>query len=122
MKKVQIIILVLSLFFVSCSTDSANDGFFENPDWIQGTWEKKDTGEILTFTKGDIIYNNLYSFTEQTMRLGFTSIQIVEKTSGTYVVEYYHQKGILPVRYSFKKKSGREIELKGGLSGNYIKQ
>lgn len=122
MKKMKLIILLLPLLLISCSSDDDNNGVFSTPSWIQGTWKGNTTNETLTFTKGDIKYNNSYSFGDQSRKSNFLGVQVIANTDSTYIIDYYQEKGTVPIRFTFIKKSIIQMESRGHLPGSFTKQ
>lgn len=122
MKKLIFVISVIIL--VSCSSNNDDNGVFYPPSWIQGSWKDNASGDVLLFTKRDIIYttnNGEVSLSKQSYKFTNSTVQVISSTSDSYILDYIEIKGGVPLRFNFFKTGDSKMESKGYLRGNFIK-
>ncbi|WP_428231130.1 hypothetical protein [Flavobacterium sp.] len=123
MKKLIFVISVIIL--VSCSSNNDDTGVFYPPSWIQGKWKDNVSGDVLVFSKRDILYttsNGEVSLSKQSYKFTNSTIQVISRTSDSYILDYIEIKGGVPLRFNFLKTADTKMESKGYLRGNFIKQ
>jgi hypothetical protein len=122
------LLVVFSLVIItSCSSNDAESGYYYPPSWIQGTWKESSSGDLLKFSKSDIIYtsisgNSTVSFSKDSYKFPTSSVQLIASTGDNYIFDYFQFKEAVPVRFNFVKTSNSMIKSTGFLPGNFVRQ
>lgn len=124
--KMKKLFAVLSLIIItSCSSSDAESSYYYPPSWIQGKWKESVSGDLLIFTKNDIIYDSSkgkVSFNKRSYNFPGSKVVLIANTNDNYIFDYFQFIGAVPLRFNFVKTSNKRVKSSGTLSGNFVKQ